>query len=160
MTVFPEMFGRNWRSPTAGLREAKPLEAPRASHNPQLGRIALQLDPTRARDFAHQQSARNQVTKRRAEGRADSPKPGFSLALPGRAEAVHPDLLAMWCLPCYSGEKYPTPKVLYPQLPLHALCSTGSSPGEGVWASLPHPHPIPVQTRWESEAARRGYKDP
>lgn len=34
---------------------------------------------------------------------------------------MHPELLAMWCLPCYSGEKYP--KVPYSQPPLHALCS-------------------------------------
>lgn len=107
-----------------GSGKLSPFEAPRAFLNPQLGRIVLQLDPTRARDFEHQQSARNQVTKRGAEGRADSPKSGFSLALPGRAEAVHPELLAMWCLPCYSGEKCPTPKVLYPQAPLHALFST------------------------------------
>lgn len=47
------------------------------------------------------------------------PSPDFSLALPGREEAVHPQLLALWCLPCYTGKKYPrsTPSVLH--LSLH-----------------------------------------
>lgn len=61
---------------------------------------------------------------------------------------MHPELLAMWCLPCYSGEKYP--KVPYSQPPapctLFSIQGTGSSPGEGVKASLPHPQP-PSQYR-------------
>lgn len=127
------MFGKKWLSPTEGLREAKPLEAPRVFLNPQLGSIVLPLDPTRTRDFAYQQSARDQATKRGAEGRADPPKPGVSLAVPGRAEALHAELLAVWCLPGYSGEK--CPKVPYPQPQLHALCSPPKSPPKGQEAA-------------------------
>lgn len=127
------MFGKKWLSPTAVLREAKPLEAPRVFLNPQLGSIVLPLDPTRTRDFAYQPSARDQATKRGAEVRADPPKPGVSLAVPGRAEALHAELLAVWCLPGYSGEK--CPKVPYPQPQLHALCSPPKSPPKGQEAA-------------------------
>lgn len=54
------------------------------------------------------------------------PSPDFSLALPGREEAVHPQLLALWCLPCYTGKKIP---------PLHALCSPLKSPSKGQEAA-------------------------
>lgn len=63
--VFPELFGRKRPNPAAGIREAKPLEAPRVFLSPsssrpsrQLNGIALQLCPSGTRDFGNQHGIR------------------------------------------------------------------------------------------------------
>lgn len=114
------MFGRKWRSSTAGFREAKRHVSSSAPNWVVLLFSRTQLEPKTSHISSQHGTRPPREGLRRGNILSST---DFSLALPGREEAVHPQLLALWCLPCYTGKKntlkFPTPNPCSTRSVLH-----------------------------------------